>query len=44
MQTQEVEIQPNVRVSLRTDAEMLDEVMVVAYKLVRFRRVMWLTR
>ena len=31
MQTQEVEIQPNVRVSLRTDAEMLDEVMVVAY-------------
>ena len=32
MQTQEVEIQPNVRVSLRTDAEMLDEVMVVAYR------------
>ena len=31
MQTQEVEIQPNVRVALRTDAEMLDEVMVVAY-------------
>ena len=31
MQTQEVEIQPNVRVALKTDAEMLDEVMVVAY-------------
>ena len=31
MQTQEVEIQPNVEVSLKTDMEMLDEVVVVGY-------------
>ena len=31
MQTQEVGIQPNVRVTLKSDAELLDEVMVVAY-------------
>ena len=31
MQTQEVEIQPNVRVVLKSDAELLDEVMVVAF-------------
>ena len=31
MQTQEVEIQPNVRVTLKSDAELLDEVMVVAF-------------
>ncbi len=31
MQTQEVDIQPNVRVTLKSDAELLDEVMVVAY-------------
>ena len=31
MQTQEVDIQPNVRVALKSDAELLDEVMVVAY-------------
>ena len=31
MQTQEVRIQPNVEVSLKSDAELLDEVMVVAY-------------
>ena len=31
MQTQEVEIQPNVKVSLKTDMEMLDEVVVVGY-------------
>ena len=31
MQTQEVKIQPRVKVVLRSDAEQLDEVMVVAY-------------
>ena len=31
MQTQEVGIQPNVRVVLKSDAELLDEVMVVAF-------------
>ena len=31
MQTQEVGIQPNVRVTLKSDAELLDEVMVVAF-------------
>ena len=31
MQTQEVGIQPNVEVSLKTDMEMLDEVVVVGY-------------
>jgi len=31
MQTQEVEIKPNIKVFMRSDSEMLDEVMVVAY-------------
>ena len=31
MQTQEVAIKPNLRISLKSDSEMLDEVMVVAY-------------
>lgn len=31
MQTQEVDIQPNLRVVLKANTEMLDEVMVVAY-------------
>ena len=31
MQTQEVEIQPNVNISLKSNTEVLDEVMVVAY-------------
>ena len=31
MQTQEVAIKPNLRVILKTDAHVLDEVMVVAY-------------
>ena len=31
MQTQEVAVKPNVRIALRTDNEMLDEVVVVAY-------------
>lgn len=31
MQTQEVLIKPNVKVFMRADAEMLDEVIVVAY-------------
>ena len=31
MQTQEVDIKPNIKVFMRSDSEMLDEVMVVAY-------------
>lgn len=31
MQTQEVEIKPHVKVTLKSDSEMLDEVVVVAY-------------
>ena len=31
MQSQEVKIKPNVKVVLKSDAEQLDEVMVVAY-------------
>ena len=31
MQTQEVTIKPNVKVVMKSDSEMLDEVMVVAY-------------
>ena len=31
MQTQEVIIKPNVKILMKSDAEMLDEVMVVAY-------------
>ena len=31
MQTQEVAIKPTMKVTMKSDAEMLDEVMVVAY-------------
>uniref|UniRef100_UPI002A8135AE hypothetical protein n=1 Tax=Bacteroides nordii TaxID=291645 RepID=UPI002A8135AE len=31
MQTQEVAIKPNLRVVLKSDSQMIDEVMVVAY-------------
>ena len=31
MQTQEVEIQPNMRVALKSNTELLDEVLVTAY-------------
>ena len=31
MQTQEVDIKPNIKVFMRSDSEMLDEVMVVAF-------------
>ena len=31
MQSQEVKIKPNVKVVMKSDAEQLDEVMVVAY-------------
>ena len=31
MQSQEVEIQPNVKVMMKSNTELLDEVMVVAY-------------
>lgn len=35
MQTQEVAIKPNLRVVLKTDSEVLDEVMVVGYGTVK---------
>ena len=31
MQTQEVAVKPNVRILMKSDAELLDEVVVVAY-------------